>query len=152
MKICVIGTGYVGLVGAAIFSEWGNTVIGVDKDQNKIDRIKLGEMPIYEPGLSEIVLKDIQENRLSFTTSLPEGIKDAEVVFICVGTPQSESGAADLSAVWEVAKEIGGNIDSYKVIVVKSTVPVGTNERVKKIIKENLKTPCDFDVASNPEF
>jgi len=152
MKICVIGTGYVGLVGAAIFSEWGNTVIGVDKDQNKIDRIKLGEMPIYEPGLAEIVLKDIQENRLSFTTSLPEGIKDAEVVFICVGTPQSESGAADLSAVWEVAKEIGQNMDSYKVIVVKSTVPVGTNERVKKIIRENLQIQCDFDVASNPEF
>jgi UDPglucose 6-dehydrogenase len=152
MKICVIGTGYVGLVGAAVFSDWGNTIIGVDKDQNKIDKIKLGEMPIYEPGLSEIVLKNITEGRLSFTTLLSEGVKNSEVVFICVGTPQSDSGAADLSAVWEVAKEIGQNLNSYKVIVVKSTVPVGTNERVKKIIKENSSSVYDFDVASNPEF
>lgn len=152
MKICVIGTGYVGLVGAAIFSDWGNTIIGVDKDQNKIDKIKTGEMPIYEPGLSEIVLKNIKEERLSFTTSIADGIRDSEVIFICVGTPQSDSGAADLSAVWEVAKEIAENLNGYKVIVVKSTVPVGTNERVKKIIKENLRSFCDFDVASNPEF
>lgn len=152
MKICVIGTGYVGLVGAAIFSDWGNTIVGVDKDQNKIDKIKTGEMPIYEPGLSEIVLRNIRENRLSFTTSIAEGIKEAGIVFICVGTPQSESGAADLSAVWQVAEEIGRNLNSYKVVVVKSTVPVGTNERVKKIIKENLTSNYDFDVASNPEF
>ncbi len=152
MKICVIGTGYVGLVGAAIFSDWGNTVVGVDKDQNKIERIKTGEMPIYEPGLSEVVLKNIKEGRLSFMTSTPEGIREAEVVFICVGTPQSDSGAADLSAVWEVAKEIGQNINSYKVIVVKSTVPVGTNERVKRIIQDNLTSNYEFDVASNPEF
>ena len=152
MKICVVGTGYVGLVGAAIFSDWGNPVIGVDKDENKIGRIKAGEMPIYEPGLSEIVLKNIKEGSLSFTTSLAEGVKESEVVFICVGTPQSESGAADLSAVWSVAKEIAQNMNGYKVIVIKSTVPVGTNERVKKIIQENLSGNCDFDVASNPEF
>lgn len=153
MKLCVIGTGYVGLVGAAIFADWGNEVIGVDKDTEKIDRIKKGEMPIYEPGLSEIVLKNISENRLSFTTSIADGIRDAEIVFICVGTPQSETGAADLTAVWEVAKEIGRNMVGYKVIVTKSTVPVGTNEKVKAIITENLPDAhIEFDVASNPEF
>jgi UDPglucose 6-dehydrogenase len=152
MKLCVIGTGYVGLVGSAIFSDWGNDVIGVDKDQAKIEKIKSGDMPIYEPGLSEIVLKNIQSGRLTFTTSIAEGIKDAEIVFICVGTPQSESGAADLTAVWAVAKEIGENLNGYKVIVTKSTVPVGTNEHVKQVVKENLKNNVEFDVASNPEF
>jgi UDPglucose 6-dehydrogenase len=111
-------------------------VFGVDIDEEKIKRIKAGDMPIYEPGLSEIVLKNI-EGRLSFTTSIAEGIKEAEIVFICVGTPQSETGAADLSAVWSVAKEIGKNLNGYKVIVTKSTVPVGTNERVKQLITEN---------------
>jgi len=152
MKLCIIGTGYVGLVGAAIFSDWGNEVVGVDIDAEKIERIKKGDMPIYEPGLSEIVLKNISEKRLSFTTSLSDGMKEAEIVFICVGTPQSETGDADLSAVWTVAKQIGENLSQYKVIVLKSTVPVGTNEKVKKVIKENLKSATDFDVASNPEF
>jgi UDPglucose 6-dehydrogenase len=152
MKLCVIGTGYVGLVGAAIFSDWGNEVIGVDIDEEKIERIKKGDMPIYEPGLSEIVLKNIAENRLSFTTSLADGVKNSEIVFICVGTPQSESGDADLSAVWKVAEDIGKNLDSYKVIVTKSTVPVGTNEKVKRVIKENLVNDVDFDIVSNPEF
>ncbi len=152
MKLCVIGTGYVGLVGAAIFADWGNDVIGVDIDAKKIEKIKSGEMPIYEPGLAEIVLKNIEDKRLIFTTSLAEGMKDAEIVFICVGTPQSDSGSADLSAVWAVAKEIGENLKDYKVIVTKSTVPVGTNEKVRQIVKENLKTKVEFDVASNPEF
>lgn len=153
MKLCVIGTGYVGLVGAAIFSDWGNSVVGVDIDSEKIEKIKKGEMPIYEPGLSEIVLKNISENRLSFTTSIAEGIREAEIVFICVGTPQSETGAADLTAVWEVAKEIGKNLNGYKVIVTKSTVPIGTNEKVKTIVYENLSDKTvEFDVASNPEF
>ncbi len=152
MNICIIGTGYVGLVGSAIFADWGNKVIGVDKDSAKIERIKAGEMPIYEPGLAEIVLKNIKEERLSFTTSLAEGIKEAEIIFICVGTPQSDSGAADLSAVWEVARDIANNLNGYKVIAIKSTVPVGTNERVKRIIKENMFLKIDFDVASNPEF
>ena len=152
MKLCVIGTGYVGLVGASVFSDWGNTVVGVDIDAKKIERIKAGDMPIYEPGLSELVLKNIKEKRLSFTTSLKEGIVDAEVVFICVGTPQDDTGAADLSAVWQVAEEIGKNLNGYKVIVTKSTVPVGTNERVKEIIKETSNGKVAFDVASNPEF
>ena len=113
MKICVIGTGYVGLVGAAIFSDWGNEVIGVDIDIDKIERIKKGEMPIYEPGLSEIVLKNISENRLSFTTSISEGVRNSDVVFICVGTPQSETGDADLSAVWKVAADNRKNLNDY---------------------------------------
>ncbi len=152
MKLCVIGTGYVGLVGAAIFADWGNQVVGVDKDAAKIQKILSGEMPIFEPGLPELVSKNTSSGNLSFVTSIEEGMKDAEIIFICVGTPQSETGAADLSAVWEVAKEIGRNLTSYKVIVTKSTVPVGTNEKVKSIVQENLKAACEFDVASNPEF
>lgn len=152
MKICVVGTGYVGLVGAAVFSEWGNRVIGVDIDAEKIERIKGGEMPIFEPGLSEIVLKNIKNGNLLFTTSLAEGMSEAEVVFICVGTPESDTGHADLSAIWKVSQEIGQILGDYKVVVVKSTVPVGTNEKIKGIIKENLRTQTDFDVVSNPEF
>ena len=154
MKLAVIGTGYVGLVGAAVFADWGNHVVGIDVDSDKISKIKQGVMPIYEPGLKEIVLRNIEEKRLSFTTSLAEGIKDAEVVFICVGTPQGETGAADLSSVWAVAKEIGEHLNSYKVIVTKSTVPVGTNEEIKRIIRATLKNKknVDFDVVSNPEF
>jgi len=152
MKICVIGTGYVGLVGAAIFSNWGNEVIGVDIDLEKIKRIKKGHIPIYEPGLSEIVLKNISQGRLSFTTSLSDGIKNAEIVFVCVGTPQSDTGDADLSQVWKVAEEIGKNLTGYKVVVIKSTVPVGTNEKVKKVIRSTLRSNIRFDVVSNPEF
>lgn len=152
MNIALVGTGYIGIVGAAVFADWGNKVTGIDIDEAKINQIKSGDMPIYEPGLSDMVLKNIESGNLSFTTSLAEGIKDAEIVFICVGTPQGDDGAADLNAVWGVAKEIGQNLDGYKVIVTKSTVPVRTNERVKKIIKENLKQETDFDVVSNPEF
>jgi len=152
MKICVVGTGYVGLVGAAIFSDWGNRIIGVDIDAEKIERIKGGEMPIFEPGLSDIVLKNIKNGNLSFTTSLSEGMSDAEIVFICVGTPESDTGHADLSAIWKVSQEIGQNLGDYKVVVVKSTVPVGTNEKIKRIIKENLRIQTEFDVVSNPEF
>ncbi|HSX39231.1 MAG TPA: UDP-glucose/GDP-mannose dehydrogenase family protein, partial [Candidatus Saccharimonadales bacterium] len=152
MKLCVIGTGYVGLVGAAVFSEWGNEVVGVDIDEKKIKRIQNGDMPIYEPGLAELVLKNIKDKRLKFTSSLKEGIKDAEIVFVCVGTPQGDTGAADLTAVLGVAKEIGQNLTDYKVVVTKSTVPVGTNEQVKKIIREVAGKNAKFDVASNPEF
>jgi UDPglucose 6-dehydrogenase len=152
MKLCVVGTGYVGLVGSAVFAEWGNEVVGVDIDERKIEMIMSGEMPIFEPGLSELVLKNIEEGRLSFTTSLAEGMRGADIIFICVGTPQSDSGAADLSAVWAVAREIGNNLDGYAVVVTKSTVPVGTNEKVKKIIREHAGEGAVFDVASNPEF
>ncbi|MFC1621925.1 UDP-glucose dehydrogenase family protein [Patescibacteria group bacterium] len=152
MNLAVIGTGYVGLVGAAVFADWGNNVVGVDIDKEKIEKIKSGKMPIYEPGLKEIVMENIKSGRLKFTTSLARGTRDAEVVFICVGTPQGDDGTADLGAVWDVAKEIGKNLNGYKVIVVKSTVPVGTNEQVRKIIEENLKTKAKFDVVSNPEF
>lgn len=154
-NICVIGTGYVGLVGSAIFADWGNNVVGVDIDEKKIQMIESGEMPIYEPGLSEIVLENIKQKRLSFTTSLKMGLKDAEIVFICVGTPQADNGEADLQYVWQVAKEIGSLLtseDEYKVIVTKSTVPVGTNEKVHQIITETAPKGVKFDVASNPEF
>lgn len=152
MNLCVIGTGYVGLVGAAIFAERGHNVVGVDIDKEKIEKITRGIMPIYEPGLSEVVLADVKNKKLTFTTSIAKGIVDAEVVMICVGTPQGDTGAADLSAVWAVAKEIGKSLNGYKVIVTKSTVPVGTNERVEQIIKENAPSGAKFDVASNPEF
>lgn len=152
MKICVIGTGYVGLVGAAIFSDIGNQVIGVDKDKDKIDKIVSGIMPIYEPGLDEIVLRNVKEGRLRFTTSTAEGVKESDIIFICVGTPQGDTGAADLTAVMAVAKEIAQNLNGYKVIVTKSTVPVGTNERVEHAIQENMPAGAEFDVASNPEF
>lgn len=153
MKLCVIGTGYVGLVGAAVFANWGHRVWGVDIDKKKIQMIKDGVMPIYEPGLAELVKSEIEKGTLSFTTSLAEGMREAEVVFICVGTPQGYDGAADLSHVWNVAADIGKNIregDHYRVIVTKSTVPVGTNEEVKRIVAEFAK--AEFDVASNPEF
>lgn len=152
MNVAVIGTGYIGIVGAAVFADWGNTVVGVDIDTEKISKIKRGEMPIYEPGLSELILKNVSEKRLDFTTSLADGIKNAEVVFICVGTPQSDSGAADLSYVFKVAEQIGKNLNGYKVIVTKSTVPVGTNEKIKEIIAKNAPLGAKFDVASNPEF
>ena len=152
MKICVIGTGYVGLVGAAIFSDMGNHVIGVDKDKEKIDKILKGVMPIYEPGLDEIVLKNVKENRLKFTTSTADGVNESDIIFICVGTPQGDTGAADLTAVMAVAKEIGQNLNAYKVVVTKSTVPVGTNERIEHIIQENMPKGAQFDVVSNPEF
>ncbi len=153
MKVCVIGTGYVGLVGSAIFADWGNEVIGVDIDDSKIKKIEAGKMPIYEPGLGEIVTENIKDGRLSFTTSLVKGLKGAELVFICVGTPQDDkTGAANLSHVWDVAKEIGENIKDYKVVVTKSTVPVGTNERIKRIVGKHTAKGVDFDVASNPEF
>lgn len=154
-NLCVIGTGYVGLVGAAIFADWGNKVVGVDIDKKKIEMIKSGKMPIFEPGLAEVVLDNIKAKRLSFTNSLKIGLKKSDIVFICVGTPQSDMGDADLSYVLQVAYEIGRLLtkdSSYKVIVTKSTVPVGTNERVEKIIKETAPKGVKFDVVSNPEF
>lgn len=152
MKICVIGTGYVGLVGSAVFADWGNKVVGVDIDAKKIAKIKNGNMPIYEPGLKELVSKNIKNKRLSFTTNLAGAVKESEVIFICVGTPSGQTGAADLNAVWAVAKEIAKAMNNYKVVVVKSTVPVGTNEEVERIIRNVVVGKMEFDVVSCPEF
>jgi UDPglucose 6-dehydrogenase len=151
-RICVIGTGYVGLVGAAVFSDWGNAVVGVDLDRAKLAKIMAGEMPIYEPGLSELVANGLANGKLKFTHLLEEGIEDAEVIMICVGTPQGESGDADVSSVLQVANQIGQKLDHYAVVVTKSTVPVGTNLQVKKILQETVKAGVGFDVVSCPEF
>ena len=155
MKLCVIGTGYIGLVGAAIFAEWGHEVMGVDIDAAKIAKIKSGEMPIFEPGLKEVVLKNIAEKRLDFTTDLSQGMKDAEVVFIAVGTPPDEDGSADLKYVLGVASSIGEHMTHPLVVVTKSTVPVTTAEKVRKAVQTALDkrgVKMDFYVASNPEF
>ncbi|MBU0649738.1 UDP-glucose/GDP-mannose dehydrogenase family protein, partial [Patescibacteria group bacterium] len=138
--------------GATVFADKGHTVVGVDKDQPKISKILQGEMPIYEPGLEELVAKNIKAGRLKFTTSLASGVKESDIIFICVGTPQGDTGAADLTAVMNVAKEIAKNIEGYKIIVIKSTVPVGTNERVEQVLKEHLPKNGKIDVVSNPEF
>ena len=151
MHIAIIGTGYVGLVTGTCFAEFGVEVTCVDKDESKITPLLKGEIPIYEPGLQELVKKNINDGRLRFTTELSEGVKDALVVFIAVGTPPREDGSADLSHVLQVAAEISECMDTYKVIVTKSTVPVGTGEKVRKELSKRL--PAEkFDIASNPEF
>ncbi|MEN6372996.1 MAG: UDP-glucose/GDP-mannose dehydrogenase family protein [Armatimonadota bacterium] len=152
MNICVIGTGYVGLVTGAVFSDLGNDVICVDKDESKIDMLKRGEMPIYEPGLEEMVARNVEDNRLYFTTDVGEGVKKSEVVFIAVGTPPAEDGQADLGAVVDAAKIIARHMDRYKVVVNKSTVPVGTGDLVRDVIARNRIRDVEFDVVSNPEF
>ena len=152
MNISVVGTGYVGLVTGTCFAEFGLHVTCVDKESSKIKKLNNGEMPIYEPGLEELVRKNMREGRLEFTTNLSEAIHGALVVFIAVGTPSKKDGTADLSYVDEVAREIAQNMDGYKVVVTKSTVPVGTGERIRKIIEREQKTPCNFDIVSNPEF
>ncbi len=150
MNIGVIGTGYVGLVAGSCLAESGNDVCCVDSDAEKIEKLKRGAIPIYEPGLPEIVERNLREERLSFTTDLDAAVKKSLVIFIAVGTPTTPSGAADLSSVFNVASQIGRAMDRYKVIVVKSTVPVGTCERLKEIIGKETRHP--FDVLSNPEF
>ncbi|MDR1068980.1 MAG: UDP-glucose/GDP-mannose dehydrogenase family protein [Clostridiales Family XIII bacterium] len=155
MRIAVIGTGYVGLVTGACFSEMGNDVYCVDADENKIESLKSGIIPIYEPGLSAMVAANAACGRLKFTTSLPEAIKDSELCFIAVGTPMDKDGGADLRYVLAVAKEIGQNIDKYLCVVDKSTVPVGTADKVRAAIRAELDrrgVSIEFDVASNPEF
>jgi UDPglucose 6-dehydrogenase len=148
----MVGTGYVGLVSGACMSDFGHRVTCVDINQERIDGLVKGVIPFFEPGLDRLVLKNVQEQRLLFTTSLAEGMKDADVVFIAVQTPMSESGEADLKYVMKVGEEIGELLDGYKVIVTKSTVPVGTNRALKKVIRAKLKAEVDFDMASNPEF
>ncbi len=152
MNICVIGTGYVGLVTGACLAEFGMSLICVDNDQEKINLLKQGTIPIYEPGLEGLVVKNMREGRLSFSISIEEGVKSSLVVFIAVGTPSHEDGSADLQAAEEVAKEIGRSMNGYKVIVIKSTVPVGTARRLKKLIQDQQSQPIPFDIVSNPEF
>ena len=155
MKIAVVGTGYVGLVSGTCFAETGIEVTCIDIDNIKIDNLKKGIMPIYEPGLEELVLRNTEKGRINFTTNINEGIKDCEAIFIAVGTPPGEDGSADLKYVLAVARAIGENMQNYTVVVTKSTVPVGTSEKVKKAIAEALikrDSSLEFDVASNPEF
>jgi len=152
MNICVVGTGYVGLVTGAVFADLGNDAICVDNVREKIEGLKQGRMPIYEPGLEEMVARNVADGRLSFTTSLADGVKRSEIIFIAVGTPPKANGETDLSAVEEVARGIARTMDSYKVIVNKSTVPVGTGNLVREIIAKNQPKPVAFDVVSNPEF
>ena len=150
MKICVIGTGYVGLVGSAVFADWGNQVIGVDNNPEKIKMIESGLMPIFEPGLKELVAKGISSGNLKFTNSLKDGVSDAEIIFICVGTPMGDDGSADLKYIYQVADEIALEMKTPKIISIKSTVPVGTNRKVRDYIKS--KTSIEFDSVSVPEF
>jgi UDPglucose 6-dehydrogenase len=152
MNICVIGTGYVGLVTGTVFADLGNDVVCVDKDENKIQKLKTGEMPIYEPGLEEMVSRNAKDSRLSFTFDLGEGVRMADVIFIAVGTPPMPDGQSDLSAVVEAAKGIARHMNRYKVIVNKSTVPIGTGDLVHDVIKRNMARDINFDVVSNPEF
>src|SRR6516225_6366363 len=150
MNIGVIGTGYVGLVAGSCLAESGNDVWCVDNDAAKVERLRKGEIPIYEPGLPEIVERNLREERLTFTTDLAGAVKKSLVIFVAVGTPTTPSGAADLTSVFQVASEIGRAMDRYKVIVVKSTVPVGTSEKIRAILNKETNHP--FDVLSNPEF
>jgi len=152
MKICVVGSGYVGLVTGACLADFGMTVTGVDKDAAKIAALERGEIPIYEPGLEEIVEKNVKAGRLSFTTELAPAIREAKAVFIAVGTPPLPDGRADLSFVRQVAEAIGENLNGYKVVITKSTVPVGTGQMVEKVIREKSGGSHDFAVVSNPEF
>jgi UDPglucose 6-dehydrogenase len=152
MNICVVGTGYVGLVTGACLAEFGMNVVCVDNDQQKIGLLKEGTIPIYEPGLEGLVTKNMREGRLSFSTSIEEGVKSSLVIFVAVGTPSHDDGSADLGAAEEVAKEIARSMNGYKVIVIKSTVPVGTARRLKKLILDQQPQPIPFDVVSNPEF
>jgi len=150
MKIAVVGTGYVGLVAGACFAESGNDVVCVDHDGAKVRMLRAGKMPIYEPGLEELVRRNRQENRLTFTTVLPKAVRSATIIFIAVGTPQGEDGSADLQHVLDVARDIARAMNGYKVIVDKSTVPVGTAARVREVIRRETTHP--FSVVSNPEF
>ncbi len=152
MKIGVFGAGYVGLVVGTCLAELGNDVILVDIDKEKIDKLKKGSIPIYEPGLDLLLERNLEEKRIDFMLDKEKAIKDSNLIFIAVGTPTGENNHANLDYVYEVAKDIGKYMNEYKVVVDKSTVPVGTAENVKKIIKANQKNKIEFDVVSNPEF
>ena len=152
MNITVVGTGYVGLVTGACFSDWGHSVMCVDNDENKVKMLKQLQMPIYEDGLEELVRKNVAAGRLHFTSSIADGTKFAEVIFIAVGTPPGYRGAANMSYVEQVARQVAEHMDSYKLLVEKSTVPVNTHEQVKRTVSKYLRADIPFDVASNPEF
>ena len=152
MKLCMIGTGYVGLVSGVCFSDLGNDVVCVDKDIDKINSLKKGKIPIYEPGLSELVIKNYKNQRLTFSSDLKTSVKNSDIIFICVGTPTKKNGSsADLSQIYNVAKELSSSINKFKIIITKSTVPVTTGDEIEKILsKKNNKNK--FSVVSNPEF
>ena len=152
MKLTLIGTGYVGLVTGTCFAEVGHHVICVDNDAEKVKILRDGGIPIYEPGLAELVKKNVAEGRLSFTSNTPEGVAQSDVIFIAVPTPPMADGSVDLSFIEKVAREIAGSMTSYKIVVDKSTVPVRTGDKVAETIKRYCKAPVDFDVVSNPEF
>ena len=152
MKLCMIGTGYVGLVSGVCFSDLGNQVICVDKDLNKINKLQSGIIPIYEPGLGELVKRNIKNKRLSFSNDLKNSIKKSDVIFICVGTPTKKTASsADLSQIYDVAKELSLSINKFKIIVTKSTVPVTTGDQIEKILRKKNSSK-KFSVVSNPEF
>jgi UDPglucose 6-dehydrogenase len=152
MNIAVVGTGYVGLVTGACFAEFGVSVVGVDKDKTKIDMLRNGKVPFFEPGLEEMVARNMREGRLGFTTDIKAAVEKALVIFIAVGTPPAEDGGADLSFVRDVALSVARHMDGYKVVVTKSTVPMGTGAMIRKLIEEHRVRPHPFSVASNPEF
>ena len=155
MKIGIIGSGYVGLVTGSCFAEFGNNVICVDIDDNKIDSIKSGNVPIYEPGLKKLINENLEKKSLLFTTDIKKTIQKSDIIFITVGTPMNKDGSAYLESIFEVANDIGKYINSYKIIVTKSTIPIGTTLKVKKIIEENMivnNSSYKFDIANNPEF
>ena len=152
MKIAVIGTGYVGLVTAVGLAEFGHAVIGADKVADKIEKISRGDVPIYEPGLEQLLKANLKKGNITFSADLNKTIQDADVIFVCVGTPQSDDGSADMSQIEEVSRMIAENLNGYKVVVEKSTVPVKTSSWIKRTISLYKKSDEDFDVASNPEF
>jgi UDPglucose 6-dehydrogenase len=152
MKIAVVGSGYVGLVTGACFASLGNQVTCIDNDETKVRMLRRGKIPIFEPGLEEMVCENSKKGRLRFTGNIREGVKDSEIIFICVPTPPKESGEADLISVEKVSREVAQALNGYKVIVGKSTVPVETGHKIIQTIKQSWKKPAEFDIASNPEF
>ena len=155
MNLTIVGTGYVGLVSGACFAEMGNRVTCIDIDESKVENLQAGQLPIYEPGLEPMVLRNVEEGRLNFSTSLVAAMADSSIYFIAVGTPPGEDGSADLQYVFNVAREIGQHMTTASVVVDKSTVPVGTADKVKATIQEQLELrgmDLEFDVVSNPEF
>ena len=152
MKLCMIGTGYVGLVSGVCFSDLGNDVICVDKDENKINDLKKGKIPIFEPGLEELVIKNYKNKKLKFSTDLKDSIKKSDIIFICVGTPSKKNGdGADLTQIYSVSKEISKYINKFKIVITKSTVPVTTGDEIEKIFKKKV-VKNKFSIVSNPEF